>query len=120
MKAKRAVFRIDGIEGTFKGWTFGEHWNGWACPCFEKEEADRLIKGLQEQPQWKGTAYYARQCDSYIVIEADDADGGHTWEGADILTEEGSRHIYAIGSSFWCWEYEFWPAEELLEVTNLS
>ena len=28
----------------FTAWLYeGEHWNGWACPHFEKDEADRLL-----------------------------------------------------------------------------
>src|SRR5262245_44844573 len=102
-KAKRAIFRIDGVDYTLAGWTFGDHWNGWACPAFEREAADLLIKGLQAQPNWRGAAYFMKSSDSFVIIEADDANGRMEWSGHDILTEEGSRHVYSIGSNYWCW-----------------
>ncbi len=35
---KKTRFELFGSEGTFEGFTKGDHWNGWECPFFTRAE----------------------------------------------------------------------------------
>lgn len=40
-----ASFTLEPLEGqTFAGYTAGQQWNGWACPYFTKEQAQRIVE----------------------------------------------------------------------------
>jgi len=41
-------------EPSFECYLSEDKWNGWACPYFTKEQADKLIAGLPEYLRWDG------------------------------------------------------------------
>lgn len=59
----KSIFSIDGGE-RFRGYTRGNHWNGWACPMFTKEEGLKIIKAFttEEYPM-----YYDEIKDAFVV-----------------------------------------------------
>jgi len=82
----------------FEAFTNGRTWNGWACPMFEKAEADRLVEVLRADPYWDGDHRYDPEQDAY-VLGCGDGDEEDIWPSSEF---EG-HHVYAIGAGSWCW-----------------
>lgn len=94
---RRTRFSLDGLDGSFEGWTNGELWNGWDRPFFESEEAQRLISQLTDsKPRFDA------QNDAFITVSSDEDE---VWQ-AETATLLGGRTIkvYPIGAGSWCWE----------------
>lgn len=68
-----AVFAIDAIEGLFHGITAGQRWNGWACPMFSFEEANRLT-ALNNDSEFCGSISYDADKDAFL-FRSEDQDG---------------------------------------------
>ena len=81
-----------------------EHrWNGWACPYFEKEQAEKVIDWLQNDCDV--IVAYDETNDAYITrYKDDDESDAETWKGIDVKTVDGVKHVYSIGGWSWCWE----------------
>jgi hypothetical protein len=83
------------------GYTSGARWNGWATPYFTLEEAQKL------QAEWnKGgdsTMLYDANKDEF-VCKYEDSDEPYIWEGEDIKTEDGIKHLYGIGAYSHIWD----------------
>lgn len=80
----RSRFRIDCGEA-FEGWHDPDvRWNGFACPLFERTEADRVAGAF-------GLRY----------VDADDAyrDDTDLYAG----TDQDDLHLYPIGAHGWTW-----------------
>jgi hypothetical protein len=85
-----------------------EHWNGWACPYFEREESERLLRA-QLAAGFHGR--YDPERDAYVFPYGfDDPDydpndpewaGEPDWVFGGIELE--GRHVYPIGSWAWTW-----------------
>ncbi len=71
-------------------------WNGFDCPYFEKD-------AFMAWANITGTvATYDRNTDTIGVYdEANEMTD--TWKGADFLTVDGMKHLYAVGAWGWCW-----------------
>lgn len=98
---RRSVFTIGDFADAYIGYTSGYLWNGWATPYFEKDEAERVVAGYNELALFP--MYYDADSDSY---KTDDVDGfdGDCWQGEDIQTEDGTKHLYGIGAYSWVWD----------------
>ena len=47
---REAKFVIEPLgETVFDGYTQDEDWNGWACPYFTFEQAERIVEAYSEQ-----------------------------------------------------------------------
>jgi hypothetical protein len=94
---KRSRFCIEGIDGTFDGWTDGRLWNGWEMPLFEFAIAQRVIAAMNQQD-----AHYDSSQDAFVTKSSD---GEEVWV-AEILQTLGDRDLkaYPIGAGAWCWE----------------
>lgn len=104
-------FEIDSLEGPFEGWTTGETWNGWACPIFERHEAERIAASFRTQGKRFGfpgsyEAYFDASGDAFIFRDPNDdpddeplAFGSYT-----ILVGERPITVYCIGTRYWTWE----------------
>ena len=113
------IFSIDDLISVV-GWTAGDHWNGWECPCFEKIEAEYILKKLYtpggENVDPKSWWKYDEKADIFSALdgynvteemtEAERAEWVETWDGFDVDTPSGIRHVYAIGSHAWVWSKE--------------
>lgn len=97
---KKALFQI-GDGPIYMGYTSGTRWNGWSTPYFPLEEAQRL------QEAWnKGgtsTMLYDANKDEFVCRYEDD-DSPYIWEGEDINTEDGVKHLYGIGAYSHIWD----------------
>lgn len=86
------LFSLDAIEGkTFKGYTFGDDWNGFATPYFERVEANQIMEAL-------GGTY---KNGKYLFD--DGYDGEEEYEKQTIDTVDGKKDVYAIGAYNWTW-----------------
>lgn len=103
-EARETTFGMDGIEKTFKGYTFNQYWNGWDCPYFTKEVADEICKELYTD---EFRCYYDPNTDTYYC--KDDYSGyereeiGHP---TDINTPNGNLKVYDFSYGGWCWSEE--------------
>lgn len=98
-KARAAVFSIDD-EKKYKGWTFDDDWNGWACPYFEKKEADAIMKDFKGKFDKKKNAYlFNPEGDGDKVPLAD----WDVYEMQVIDTPDGKKEVWAIGAWAWVW-----------------
>ena len=97
---KKALFQIN--EGPiYMGYTSGARWNGWATPYFTLEEAQKL------QAEWNIgedlSILYDVTKDAFVCKYEDD-DEPYVWEGEDIQTEDGIKHLYGIGAYSHIWD----------------
>lgn len=100
---RKTQFAIDGSELLSIGWTADERWNGWACPRFEKEEADKILEDFNLGAEHQ--ARYNEEKDTYYFPSIfDDEVEWDEYQGQIINTFEGPKKIYTIGSGFWVWD----------------
>lgn len=107
MNVVKGTFSLDGLEGTFKGWTSERTWNGWAMPLFELEEALKIVKAFKDE------GYYARYDESENVIYINTFDDTDDMELMDIcdcvsrITDDGTMlEVFDIGSGSWTWWHD--------------
>lgn len=94
-------FYID--EGPlFNGFKNENYWNGWECPVFIKEEAEKVLKEFMRE---EDEAYYDQERDAFVVrfVESDEEDTEY-FEGFDIKVEDETHRVYGIGAFSWCWD----------------
>lgn len=99
---RKTQFSIDGSDALFVGWTAGERWNGWACPRFTKEEADKVMEDFNLSLHGPYIRY-DEGTDTYHVPFND----GEEWDehkGEIINTFEGPVKVYTIGAGYWVWD----------------
>lgn len=90
---KSSKFVIDTLpENSFEGFSRGDDWNGWACPYFSFEEAQKIVKAHAPD-----TARYEENNDQFIFKVGDEE------EFYPAVLEDG-RKLYAIGNGSWIWE----------------
>lgn len=97
---KKGMFCIDEDMGIFEGYSSDKIWNGWDCPMFTREMADRICQAFSDNETI--TLSYHEQSDCFVVnylIE------GMTdrFEGEDFEIDRGIKHLYPLGSHEWCW-----------------
>ena len=90
---KKSTFTIDSIPGQqFEGFTDGEDWNGWACPYFPFETAQKIVAAHDPK-----TARYDEENDQFIFTVGDE-------EEVYPAVSENDRKLYPIGNGSWIWE----------------
>ncbi len=82
----------------FEGYDEGRRWNGWACPTFTREQADKVATWWNTQPGC--VAEWDSEHDGYAFI----CEG---WDEPDCflpdyLIQLGEK-TWAIGAGSWCW-----------------
>jgi hypothetical protein len=89
-------FTIDTFgDEIFSGFTSGETWNGWACPYFTHEQAQRVVEVHRAQG---GKAWYDETQDSFAFEFGEDEVDAFPAE-----TVEGQK-LYSVGARCWIWE----------------
>ncbi len=98
-----AKFKIESLGyETFEGFTKDEEWNGWNCPYFSFEQAQKVLKNYNELRQiigQKNLAYYNLNADAF-VFPSDSEDELETFAG---INENGQKY-YPVGAFCWIWE----------------
>jgi hypothetical protein len=100
-----AEFIIESIPNiVFRGYTDGDTWNGWACPYFIREEAERVLT-LSEA---NGFAWhYDTEQDAFICRNTSDPVEYEPEVFQTIqakLDGDGELPLYGVGSYSWIWE----------------
>ena len=105
---REAKFSIDTLgDKVFEGFTNGEEWNGWACPYFTFEQAQRVVKAQTEMGL---KAWYNTNADAFS-FEVDASDEIDSFPAQEI---EGKK-LYPVGTSCWIWEqYDSQAWEEVV------
>ena len=94
----RARFSLMDSDELFSGWTDGSSWNGWAVPYFERLEAERLIRWLNDE-----RSRFDEQRKAFLTWSADGEE--ELWEATEIRISDGTTvHAYSIGGGSWCWD----------------
>lgn len=90
-------FYIDSVEGgTFRGYTRGGHWNGWAMPLFTKTTVERIAKAFNVDLDWQGEQLRYRNNED------------EEWSSSDPeFFKELGLTLYDLGSGFWTWDDAF-------------
>lgn len=111
MEYKQAYFGIDSCPTLVQGYTRGERWNGWQCPCFTKEVVDKYIETEDMRTAYK--VVYNESKDTYILYDnyVEDDDEPLAYEGHDIEINGVTKHVYDLGS--WAWVWDKYTEEEL-------
>lgn len=106
MQAKtlvQAKFRMDALSIVYEGFTFGENWNGWACPYFELSLAEEVLRASEENGYlWT----FRPEQDQFEVKNAEDpADyEPEVFRGRAVEFEGQHLILYPIGAHSWIWE----------------
>ena len=101
---KRAAFCIDALpDQSFSGFSNGYTWNGWACPYFEKQTAEAVLRASEANGySWE----YNADTDAFLVRSKEDSPEYEPEEfsGQDIESDGEKILVYAIGAFSWTWE----------------
>lgn len=99
----QATFSLDG-EGAFNGYhDISEHWNGWACPYFDRSTAVAVLEWLKESSPETWEYKHHESEDVFELIDIMDGDTeGIRYKGVEI----NGVTMYPIGSWYLCWTVE--------------
>lgn len=108
-KLRRTVFSMND-EARFIGYTAGQHWNGWACPYFTRDEAQKIVAYVNSTSS--NVADYNLRYDAsedafkYHDCNEDEDEVFGVYVYEDQKTGE-ILELYAIGSHSWTWDDMF-------------
>ncbi|HIG73777.1 MAG TPA: hypothetical protein EYQ24_04125 [Bacteroidetes bacterium] len=101
-------FTIDGLPGTYDGFTRGETWNGFAVPYFPLAVARRVADDYAAQPAGlDGQPESEYDADRDLVRLYDPSSGEWDEYGPveiDDRALHGPRALYPVGARYWTWE----------------
>lgn len=97
----KAVFTIDTYPKAYIGYTAGKLWNGWATPYFTLDEAKRVAKHFNECAEYP--MEYDNIYDQFYILDKE-TEELEKWQGIDVSTAEGIKHLYGIGAYYWIWD----------------
>ena len=100
MRSARFKLESLGYE-IFHGFTKDEDWNGWDCPYFTFEQAQKVLKNYNQLRRIIGRndfAHYDSSTDAFI-FPTDMGDA----ETFPAVTESDQKY-YPVGAFSWIWE----------------
>ena len=97
----KTIFTIDGIAPAYIGYTSGRLWNGWGTPYFEVNEALQVMEDYNNNSE--NPMYYDEATDSFRIAETEYTDE-EVWKGQNLVTKDGTKHLYGIGAYCWVWD----------------
>ena len=94
-------FTLDGLIAPpgVEGFTRGERWNGFACPCFTKPQAERLLAMLDAAYEALLLEFEWRWEGDTLVVSDDVEESPYRWSPVSI---EGCTY-WPIGARSWAW-----------------
>lgn len=98
---RKTVFTIGDEPKAYIGFTEGRLWNGWATPYFEKAEADKVMEEFNKCAEYP--MQYDEVYDQFYILDTE-TEELEKWEGIEIQTAEGFKHVYGIGAYSWVWD----------------
>lgn len=90
---------------TFDGFTKNENWNGWACPYFTFDQAQKVMKQYNQLRGILGRqdfAFYDSVSDVF-VFPTNDEDESESF----FAINENNQKYYPVGAFCWIWEESF-------------
>lgn len=97
---RKSFFSLDALGGTvFEAYTNEENWNGWACPYFSFEGAQRLAEAWRNSG-WR--AVYEEEGDAFAFWLQPEGEPDEPELYASV--EIGRHRLYPIGAFSWTWE----------------
>jgi len=112
-EARKGKFDIDygTDEGQFSGkgmpglpgFTYGNRWNGWACPYFDKAAADQIIAA----PVWGACRVkpsFDAERNVYCTPYEPEGDEVDEWNPQTVTVDGVEVTVWAIGNSCWTWQ----------------
>jgi hypothetical protein len=95
-------FKIESLGyETFDGFTLGEDWNGWACPYFTFEQAQKVLKNFNELRKiigQKNLAFYDCAIDAFVFpVDEDEPE-------VFAAVVKNKLKYYPLGAFCWIWE----------------
>lgn len=92
-----ARFAMDALEGSFKGYTDGATWNGWACPYFVRSVAEQVL-AASDANGYRCTCDDAR--DVFLVRSKEDPEDltPEEFPRLVIIVSEQSIRVYPTGA----------------------
>jgi hypothetical protein len=105
----KTFFQIDDCEEKFEGITSGRRWNGWECPLFPIETANKILSTLQDSEESTNLRYsYYKFTPDFSAIQEIHEDGIDMHYPVKF---EGVNY-FPIGYCNWVWELARWDEEE--------
>lgn len=98
---RKSAFALCEDHNAYIGYTSGRTWNGWATPYFTLEEAQRLQADFNQGIE--NPMLYDVNKDAF-VLKYEEYDEPYIWEGEDIQTVDGIKHLYGIGAYSHIWD----------------
>jgi hypothetical protein len=95
MRKTRFVLEAYG-NNSFEGYSDNSDWNGWACPYFTFEQAEKVLKTHNGTGQ---SGYYDESKDAFIFQVA-----GNNEPETYPAIKLAEQKYYPIGYSNWIWE----------------
>lgn len=99
--ATKSIFSIDGV-GEFHGYTFGQTWNGFACPYFELSAALKIAESYPLVVSYDAIKGVFKLDEGYLPEDV------YEVSAQIINTVDGPKNVYSIGSFGWVWEDAAW------------
>lgn len=99
-------FEIDGLPGTYDGFTRNEAWNGFAVPLFPLAEARRIADDYADQPagpDGQPRSEYDAVRDVVRLYDPSTEDWDE-WGAVQIETDREPRALYPVGARCWTWQ----------------
>lgn len=81
----------------FNGFTQGETWNGWACPFFTHDEAQKIVTAHKEHGL---NAYYDQESDGFAFEVESSGDDYDIFSSVEVA----NMKLYPVGTGCWIWE----------------
>lgn len=102
---EKALFGLDGWEEQYGGYTAGQHWNGWACPYFEKAVAEKILTEYVAAAADDVIWWYDPEHDAFYLNSSEtDPDLNDMWSPNHIKVDGVELVVYAIGAQSWIWD----------------
>ena len=97
-----SLFCIDSSEEeVFPGFTSGETWNGWACPLFTREVAEKVLAD-SEKVGYK--VVYDEERRAFVVrYEDDNITAPEVFQAQEIEVGGNLVTVYGVGAYSWAW-----------------
>lgn len=112
VKLRPGMVWLDGGPA-FRCWLGDDRWNGFACPFFDRETAERVcrevttgemaieagILGVWGKEELDGKLHF------FTATEPSEAEEMETWEPAlrEVEGVEGEVELWSVGGWAWCW-----------------
>jgi hypothetical protein len=107
-KLKRSKFTIDCISGYYSGYTYGDTWNGWACPYFSKKSAIAFLEEMKKNDCIKGYTFVKAVIPAFLITDTNEVGEIEIYE-QEILNYLGKKiKVYGIGNHAWVWWDQKW------------